>query len=50
MVREAVVAKFCRYAARTLGEQRTLGAANALLAASGDRHWRDIVRGLTIQR
>ena len=42
MEREAVVVKFCRYAARTLGEQRALRTANVLLAASADRRWRDI--------
>jgi len=35
--REAVDAKFCRYAARTLGERRALGAGtDAGAALSGD--------------
>lgn len=48
MSRDAVVAKFCRYAARSMGEQPALQAAHALLAEDRNRDWRGIIGGLSI--
>jgi len=43
MGRDAVVAKFVRYAARALGEARSLEAAESFLAAGRESRWRDLV-------
>jgi 2-methylcitrate dehydratase PrpD len=50
MSTDAVLAKFCRYAAGALGEPRASRAADALLAAGRERGWSDIVGPLAVAR
>jgi len=50
MSRAAVVEKFVRYAARSLGEQRALQAAETFLAAGSERGWRELMGELFSRR
>lgn len=50
MTREAVAAKFCRYATRALGERSALRVADTLPAEGRSRSWRDIIGGMAVRQ